>query len=606
MQKFLNIKALFRFIIQSFFIFLLVFFLSFNDVLYSLDVLLKDKLYQQPRGINNSIKIIGIDEKTLDALGPFGTWPRSTYAKLLDNINKYPFVIGFDIMFMGDMDIEDDNILLNKLNEFDNVVSASHIIFKSSFNKDENNNNYIDHFSISQYEKPFFDSATILGYTNVSSDSDGIVRSILPRIEKYNSFSYEIYSLYCDKKSIEKKEPITDSNNLQWIYYAGKPYEYEVISFIDVLNNNVDPRIFTNCIVLVGAYAPGLKDHYFVPNSKNQMYGVEIHANIIQAMLDEKYPVPFNRYLTSIILSSLCLILFYIFRKIKVKLSTVLFIIIEVIYVFIGIFLFVKLEIIFPLIYGVLFIFSSYLFSLIDNYLTNTLEKRKIENAFKKYVAPQVVDQFIKSKKHKISLGGESKDIAVLFVDIRGFTPLSESLPPNIVVDILNEYLNLTTTAIFNNNGTLDKFIGDATMAIFNAPFDLDDLVYCAAKTALDILSKSKQLENLCMEKYNKKVSFGIGVDSGEAIVGNIGCSFRMDYTAIGDTVNIAARLESNAKPGEILISQQVYEKIKTRVNVIELGEIPLKGKTNTIKVYSLISLKESEDKIHEQVPNNS
>jgi adenylate cyclase len=230
----------------------------------------------------------------------------------------------------------------------------------------------------------------------------------------------------------------------------------------------------------------------------------------------------------------------------------------------------------------------TFAYFLVEGYITEILRRRKVVSAFKKYVAPQVVDEISKQGDFKLVLGGESRDVAVLFVDIRGFTPMSESLEPEQVVEILNEYLQLTTESIFKNGGTLDKFIGDATMAVFNAPFDLDDYIYRAVCTARDIAAGSQELEEKLMKRFGKTVSFGIGVNCGRAVVGNIGCDFRMDYTAIGDTVNTAARLESNAKKGQILISEYVYEAVKDRVEVTEIGEIPLKGKSKGVFVYQV------------------
>jgi adenylate cyclase len=173
---------------------------------------------------------------------------------------------------------------------------------------------------------------------------------------------------------------------------------------------------------------------------------------------------------------------------------------------------------------------------------------------------------------------------------------MSEGLEPEEVVEILNEYLDLTTKAIFKNRGTLDKFIGDATMAVFNAPFDLDDYVFRAVSAAVDIAGGSEALEKKLMERFGKTVSFGIGVNCGDAIVGNIGCEHRMDYTAIGDTVNTAARLESNAKRGQILISKEVYDVVKDRVNAQEIGVIPLKGKSKDVFVYQLNEIKTTKE----------
>ena len=191
------------------------------------------------------------------------------------------------------------------------------------------------------------------------------------------------------------------------------------------------------------------------------------------------------------------------------------------------------------------------------------MEKKKVEGTFKRYVAPQVVEQIMDTGMDTIELGGKNVDIAVLFVDIRGFTPLSEALKPEEVVEVLNEYFDLITGCIFKNGGTLDKYIGDAAMAIFNAPIEVEDYTYKAVLTAIDIVKGAKALEEKLFERFNKKVSFGVGVNKGEAVVGNIGTSMRMDYTAIGNTVNTAARLEANAKAGQVLISENVYNEVK-------------------------------------------
>ena len=218
--------------------------------------------------------------------------------------------------------------------------------------------------------------------------------------------------------------------------------------------------------------------------------------------------------------------------------------------------------------------------------------KLSIERAFSKYVAPQVVDEIAKDGTYELKLGGENRDVAVLFVDIRGFTPLSESLEPEQVVDILNGYLELTTASIFRHGGTLDKFIGDATMAVFNAPFDTEDYEYKAILTAWDIVQGGNRIEKEYLARYGKHVGFGVGVNCGPAVVGNIGCDFRMDYTAIGDTVNTAARLEANAPRGAVYISEYIYEKVKDRITVEEVGEIPLKGKSKGVFVYSVTGVK--------------
>lgn len=581
----------------------LTFIFCYTDVFYSLDSLYKDRVYQQPRAVDPTIKIISIDEKTLEALGPFGTWPRSTYAEILEILEDYPAVVGFDIMLLGTMDEADDAVLVETLKEYDNVVLASHLVYDTRVEMTPDGEAHINHMHVSQVEIPYTGDITSVGYANTSADSDGTVRSYLPitqvedeagTVTEYTSFSYQMYLEYCESIGTEPVTPVTDENGAQWIYYAGKPYDYESISLIDLLEGKMDARVFTDCIVLVGAYATGLQDQFTVPNSSNQMFGVEINANIIQSFLDEQYPLPANRLAISLIFAVIAMGMFLVFSKLHLKWGTILFIAAEAATVLLGVLLFTKAGISIPGVYLLLMLALDYVLALAGGYIYEWNKRRKIASVFRKYVAPQVVDDIMKSGKYKVELGGESRDIAVLFVDIRGFTPLSESIKPAEVVEILNEYLNLTTNAVFKNSGTLDKFIGDATMAVFNAPFDLEDYEYKAVCAAWDIAAGAKELEQKCMERFGKSVAFGVGVNCGEAVVGNIGCDFRMDYTAIGDTVNTAARLESNAKRGQVLISEHIYQRLKDRIQVKEIGEISLKGKSQGVCVYELLGIERS------------
>lgn len=576
---------------------ILAFLFCYNDILYSVDSLYRDKVYQKSRGVNQSIKIISIDQKTLNNYGLFGTWDRSIYADVLDALGDYPAVVGFDVLLTTDMSEEGDEVFLNKV-KGSNTVLASYIDFDTVLRIDENENRKIDTFYVRNVEIPYTGDNCDYGYVNVAADSDGVVRRVLPYIynsaadETYTSFSYKIYENYCKANNIVPVEPAVDSSGTQWIYFAGKPFDYETISLYDLLEGNIDPRVFSNCIVLVGAYENGLQDQFAVPNSSNQMFGVEINANIIQSYLDGAFPLPLNRLFISLILAMLVIPLFIVFSHMRLSVGSGVFVAIEAITVFVSSKLFTDANIIIPGSYFLIFFLIVYFIALIGNYLNQWITKKRMTDAFRKYVAPQVVDGLMKSGQYQITLGGENRDIAVLFVDIRGFTPLSESLRPDQVVEILNEYLNLTTSSIFKNSGTLDKFIGDATMAVFNAPFDLDDYEMRALRTAKDIVAGARALEESCEKRFGKKVTFGVGVNCGEAVVGNIGCETRMDYTAIGDTVNTAARLEANAKAGQVLISQTIYDRVKDRdVTVNPIGEIPLKGKSKGLFVYELTSI---------------
>ncbi len=580
---------------EAILIILLTFVVCYFNILSSFEKLLTDRIYQRPRSINNNIKIIAIDNQTLREIGTMGTWSRQVYADVLNSLGDYPDVIVMDLMITGKMDAEGDQALHDACAARSNIVAGSYINYNSVYKHKSDGTAYIDNFNIETVDMPIMSDVCESGFVNALPDSDGVLRSAMITSE-YNgetldSLSYKAYKMYCKKNDIGDTTPDFKNGKMN-IQYAGRPGNYEIIPLCSIINGEIDPRIFSGCIVVIGAYATGLYDQYAVPNSSELMFGCEIHANIIQALIDKKYPVRSNRLTSSLICGLLAGLIFLIFRQTRPGWS------ITLATLFVGGFVAAAMAIssigvMVPFIYFPLSVTIVCSLSIISDYVTASTEKKKISDTFKKYVAPQVVEEITKSGGYSISLGGESREIAVLFVDIRGFTPMSENLSPEQVVDILNSYLELTTNSIFNNGGTLDKFIGDATMAVFNAPFDLDDYVFKAVKTALDIVAGGDAIESKFLEKYGRSVGFGVGVNCGRAVVGNIGCSFRMDYTAIGDTVNTAARLEANAKRGQVLISQEVYDKVKDRVTAEPIGAIPLKGKSKEVFVYSLTGLAE-------------
>ena len=588
-----------RDIIEALAVWVIVFLMTITNVISPLDYIMKDALYQKPRGITSQIKIIGIDERTLEALGPIGTWSRQYYADLLEILNydeaARPSVIGFDIIFSGNIDEAGDKAFADAAKKSGNIVVASQLIYEE---KAENNADGIKKYPIEAIVNPYdgLKEAAICGYTNVSQDSDSTVRRIIMEEsydgQRLNMFSKAVYDVYCEENNITPNSIRSDKTGRTLINYSGKPGDYECLSLIDVLDGKIDKRIFKDSIVLVGAYASGMQDNFNVPNGGNrQMFGVEIHANILQAYMYNRFSVNGNPYMYGIIFGFICAVLHFLFKRIKLWVSSILLIFGIAAELIVCVALNNNGTTI-SIIYAPVMLIISYVYCLAIGYILERLKQKKVIKAFKKYVAPEVVDEISKKGEFHITLGGENRDIAVLFVDIRGFTTMSEILEPEQVVEILNNYLELTTKCIFKNKGTLDKFVGDATMAVFNSPFDLDDYVYRAVCAAWDIVQGGIELEGKLLERFGRSVGFGVGVNCGPAVVGNIGCEFRMDFTAIGDTVNTAARLEANAKKGQVLISDVVYERVKDRILVDDVGAIPLKGKSNEVFVYSVIGLK--------------
>jgi len=217
-------------------------------------------------------------------------------------------------------------------------------------------------------------------------------------------------------------------------------------------------------------------------------------------------------------------------------------------------------------------------------------EKEMIKRAFTRYVAREVVEEILKDPEQLV-LTGERREVTVLFCDIRGFTPLSERLSPEQVVSLLNEFYNLMIETTFKHDGTLDKFLGDAVMAVFGAPIAHPDHAIRAVKTAVDMRSGVEELNVRRVAEGKEPIRIGIGVSLGEVVAGTVGTEERMEYTVIGDSVNLAARLESNAKPGRILISHRTYERVHDLVEVVPLGPIKVKGKEEEVEVYEVVGV---------------
>lgn len=570
------------------------------------DIGISDSLNQRESVTNKKIYIIGIDDKTLEQYGPVNTWSREIPAKLVTLLNGAdgvrPAVIGFDVIYSEEADRKADDAFARVCGEAGNVVAAMSFSFKEQPERGADGRIVYNPYHVDYVIEPYdsLKKEVLRGFANTFVDTDGYVRQAMAYLdyegERVYSLSSQVYKIYQESRGEKAVFPaVYGRNNRFYFTYSAKAGGYSVVSMADVLDGTVDPAVFRDAVVLVGAYAVGMQDSYMPAIAHNsQMYGVEIHANIMEALLEGKTQLPVSPFLYALAAAFLCGAFYVFSEKLRMLYSTILLAALTV-----SDLVFVKVMYqngrIVPTILLPICLLVIWLVQLGRGYLAEIMRRRRVVGVFKQYVAPQVVDKISKDKDFELVLGGENRHIAVLFVDIRGFTTMSESLKPEEVVEILNEYLGLTTQAIFDNGGTLDKFVGDATMAVFNAPFDLDDYIFRAVLTAWDMQAGAERIAEKFRERYGKTVSFGIGVNCGNAVVGNIGCDFRMDYTAIGDTVNTAARLESNARPGQILISAEVYEAVKNRVDVTPIGEIPLKGKSNGVFVYQVDRVKKQD-----------
>ena len=579
-------------------ILIIVLLLQSFHILDSTENLISDSFYQDGERVSPKIFVIGIDEETLSRYGSFDTWSREKMAELVEllseNKDNAPAVIAIDVGFYGNKDIEIDDRFCEAVKNAGNVVLASSATFGNVAGQGN---------QVIVYEEPFENlknSAYAVGHTNVFFDNDGVARHALGDIRYNNrtisSFGYEIYKAYKSAKN----ETADNSFGREQFYinYSGKPRAYygsvgAGCSFYKVLEGSYLVQAFKGNIVLIGAYASGTQDNYYSAIDKEtQMYGVEIHANIVNQLLDGIYKkeLTFPINLISTLLMGIAAIIIVSFFKNQISIP--LIVVLSSAYVYLCKLFYDKLNIILVIMAPVITAIVILIAHILLSYFLVHREKQRIIANYGKYLSPEVARQIADIGEGALSLGGIKKDIAVLFVDIRGFTPLSESLPPERVMEMLNSYLKITTTAIFKYEGTVDKFIGDATMGVFNAPLDLEDYTYKAVMAGLEMARMSKSLDENLPDDLKGRVGFGVGINCGEAIVGNVGTDFRMEYTAIGDTVNTASRLEGQAKAGTVIISEAVYERIKDRINCVDAGKVSLKGKAEEAQIYEVLGEK--------------
>ena len=571
-----------------------------SNIMYAQDAYVSDALYQHPKPLDGQIVLINIDQKSLDALGPFPTWGRALMGDVINTLNQdpeqAPAVTALDVLYVGASDDpEGDAYLAEACANSTPVVVACAGTFGSQLVENEDGSFYMDDYALIAYDEPYEElkNATWQGHINSMFDGDGILRHgiwqiDLPDGEEIPSFHRQIYELYCEQTGQEASTvPYTDSNYCYYVPYRAMPGAYsDGYSVIDLLNGEIDPSAYAGKIVLIGPYAAGMQDDFATAiDHAGKMYGIEYQANMLDALIHgttKREAGRLPQILAVFIVTLLWALLFS-----KRSLRTIIIGWAATVGGYIGICLmaYQKGLVLSPL-YIPLAVTVLFIGSIAFGYLRAALEKRRVTATFQRYVAPEIVAELLKEGSDAAALGGKLCDIAVLFVDIRGFTTMSEVLEPEEVVQILNRYLTLTSTCIFDNSGTLDKFVGDCTMAFWGAPLPQEDSIYKAVKTAFDMIERSADVQRELEEKFGRTVSFGIGVHYGPAVVGNIGAPNRMDYTAIGDTVNTAARLEANAPGGCIYVSHAVAEALEGRVRFTSLGDtVPLKGKAAGFEV---------------------
>ena len=573
------------------------------DSFYMIENALSDKLTMQTRTVDPRIKIVAIDSQSLDKIGRW-PWPRDIIADVINNLASHgATAVWPDILFTEPSEQPlQDQALAEVVEEHDNVYLPVYFEFKpvqkTGFEYDYEHLKY-----------PVVDIVVDrIGHINIIPDNDNVVRRILLGIPTLEDQIIPIIDVRLTNLLLPEQDKVRWKDNGNWyrgqerisldrtsqvgFSYASSAIDskFDIIPIWKIIEEEIDPAYFENTVVIIGPYTVGLQDQYLTPMGKTPMFGVEIHANIIQAILDDKLYTKVGETTGAFLVALLGMLGFILFEVVRARWGIALFAIFITGYSVIVYYVYHAHSILLPYFYVILALLLGYICSTILQYLQERKERNRITSIFGRYVSNAIVTEILSNPK-EIELGGVRKDVTVMFIDIRGFTPLSEQMEPEEIIKILNEYLDLCTKVLFKYQGTIDKFIGDGVMSIFGAPIAQDDHAERAVRTALEIINNYESLAQSIQQKYGAKVSLGIGIHSGFAVIGNIGSHDRLDYTAIGDTVNVAARLESNAKPGQILISSNTRMRIGEGFSCTKLEAMTVKGKKDAIQVYQVDSL---------------
>lgn len=606
------------------------------------------KITSSNSSASDDISLVVIDNQSLTAQR--WPWPRSFYGEIFNYFNKYTNakVVVFDCIIIALDETNppaSDEYFFNAVKNSPNFVGA-YMAALTPYENSEIGNNYNTKFSkkfnikindkrknntstFSQYKSvsilpdTYFNSLKFAGSTNLNLDPiDATLRSSNDLI-KYNGEFYPSIALQAylkanntDTVTLTDKQLIIDSTGLSiptyqsignirhkikyYKFKANSEYSHTKYSAIDIINSyrqikngkkpTIDPKEFDGKIVLVGANALSLQDAHKTPIASIHP-GVDIQATILNNYLNKEFLTQPPAILNVIMIIILSMLTFCIIRFLPFIQSLMTLIVLATIY-FIFCLICFNYNIV-PLIITPLAVqLSTIIFGYSYRFILEGKNKEKIKNAMGKYLSQDIMQNVVQNIDD-IKLGGKKANVTVLFADIRGFTSMSEKMTAEEVSIILNEYFSEIEPIISKYNGVINKFIGDAVMAIFGEPIQDINHPQNAIKCACAMLKKVEELQEKWLLEGKPKIEIGIGINTGEAFVGNIGSEKRLEYTVIGDMVNLASRIESYNKvyKTNMLISSSTYTHVSDIVNVIRIADVTIRGKAKKMDIYEVLGL---------------
>ena len=594
------------------------------------------------------VVLVALDERSLDSLGSARLFERHHVARLVDQLNEAGArVIGFDITYseVDPTDPENDRLFAEAIEQAGNVVLGIYFDLEATTGQSGERQELPAEFQDIVIEKQIFPSvrrsgsaigetliqgnnlemnlptltraAASFGTVNVHTDSDGSPRYQPQFIEWdgrfYPPLDLQLLKRYLDAPSIGvtmqdgRIEQIqvgdyvvpTDRYGRYMVNFDGPAGTYPTVSWIDVEEGRVDPNALRDKIVIIGPTAIGLGDVLPTPFDP-VLPGIELHANVLNNVLQQRYLVrdTMTSMVDLLLIAVLGILVSLYLPKMEATRSIVYTVLGFIAFTGFNVWVFLQFSWVLSYVYpGLALVVTSG--SLISyKYLTEEREKKRTKQVFSHYLDQAVIDQVI-DQPEKLKLGGEKHDLTVLFSDIRGFSTFSEQMTPQELVGFLNTYFDQMTDIIFKYQGTLDKLIGDAVMCFWGHPVETEDHPLRATVAALEMMQVVREMQETVDLPGGHKFDIGIGLNTGDMVVGNMGSESRFSYTVMGDNVNLGARLEGLNKfyGTNILITDTTYESVKDRIFCRELDRVKVKGKVHAVTLYEPLGLRSPEKK---------
>ena len=529
------------------------------------------------------IVIVTIDEDSLDELDSPWPWPRAEQGAMLDILSQgKPLAIGLDFVYSEPSAYgpEDDAAFSAAIRRAGNVVLAAAPVETMTgvgLKRDMN-------LPLSRFRN----GAAGFGSVDYTLDPDANIRRAALSTpfgdRRFSGFLSEMYRIGARAGLAAKPLPPGDGF---LINFQGAPGTYPRIPFYRLWRKEISPDVVKDKIVLIGATTPILHDLFSTPFApKGTMPGVEVHAHSLETLFRGISLRPVPKLIIVVAIFLLAGAGVWISTAFRPLVALLLMTASWLAMMALAVALFAHqtwIDIVSP----TMALGLGYFGSTVEAFVYEQRQSRRLSRFF----SPSVLKEVVRARSD-VNLGSSRRLLTVLFCDIRGFTPLSERLQPEEVAELLGEYLTDLTAVVFKNGGTVDKYVGDCIMALYNVPFEHPDHAKQAVRTAVEIQEHTRALSEKWRAKAGVDLVNGVGICTGEAIVGTLGSRQRLEYTAIGDTVNLAARLETLTKDLEtpIIVSESTYLLLDGEFSVQPLGNVTLKGKEKPVKTYAVLS----------------